>query len=75
MTDSTEARTMTDPRPPIRDPDTAAEADLAVRKAGREANARANGLANRLEEVELHHREARWVLERAGMLTRRREEP
>jgi hypothetical protein len=48
------------------------EAELAVRKAGREASSQADGLAERLVEVDIHAREARYLLERAGMLERRR---
>ena len=51
------------------------EAKIAVRKAGREATEHAGRLAERLAEVDLHQREARYLLERAGMLTRRRERP
>jgi hypothetical protein len=54
------------------DPVNAMEAHLAVRKAGREAESHASDLANRLVEVDLHAREARYLLERAGMLERRR---
>jgi hypothetical protein len=48
------------------------EASLAVRKAHREATSQAGDLADRLAEVDLHQREARYLLERAGMLERRR---
>jgi hypothetical protein len=48
------------------------EADLAVRKAGRDASSQASELADRLAKVDLHQREARYLLERAGMLERRR---
>ena len=54
------------------DPANAMEAHLAVRKAGREAESNASDLADRLVEVDLHAREARYLLERAGMLERRR---
>lgn len=54
------------------DPANRMEADLAVRKAGRNANSQASELADRLAEVDLHQREARYLLERAGMLERRR---
>jgi hypothetical protein len=74
MTVGTEARSMTE-QPPVPEPPNAAEARLAVRKAGREASARANDLADRLAEVDLHQREARYLLGRAGMLTRRRDAP
>jgi hypothetical protein len=47
------------------------EADLAMRKAHREATARAGQLADRLAEVDIHQREARYLLERAGLLLRR----
>jgi hypothetical protein len=49
------------------------EAELAVRKAGREASSQADGLADRLAEMDHHQREARYLLERAGMLERRRQ--
>jgi hypothetical protein len=48
------------------------EASLAVRKADREATSQAGDLADRLTEMDLHQREARYLLERAGMLERRR---
>jgi hypothetical protein len=54
------------------DPANRMEAGLAVRKADREAASHAGDLANRLAEVDLHQREARYLLERAGMLERRR---
>ena len=54
------------------DPANRMEADLAVRKAGRDANSQASELADRLAEVDLHQRESRYLLERAGMLERRR---
>lgn len=47
------------------------EADLSMRKAHREAAARAGELADRLDEVDIHQREARFLLERAGLLARR----
>jgi hypothetical protein len=54
------------------DPVNGMEASLAVRKADREAASRAGDLADRLDEMDLHQREARYLLERAGMLERRR---
>ena len=54
------------------DPRNAMEADLDVRKAGRAAGSHADGLADRLAEIDLHQREARYLLERAGLLERRR---
>jgi hypothetical protein len=54
------------------DPANRMEASLAVRKADREASSQAGELAGRLAEIELHQREARYLLERAGMLERRR---
>jgi hypothetical protein len=48
------------------------EAQIAVRKADREAMSHANDLANRLSDVDIHQREARYLLERAGLLERRR---
>lgn len=47
------------------------EADVSMRKAHRDAAARAGELARRLEEVDIHQREARYLLERAGLLARR----
>jgi hypothetical protein len=48
------------------------EAELAcARPAARRAR-QADGLAERLVEVDIHAREARYLLERAGMLERRR---
>jgi hypothetical protein len=60
---------MTDRRRPP--DDNAMEARLALRKAEREAHSHADRLVERLADVELHQREARYLLERAGMLTRR----
>jgi hypothetical protein len=57
------------------DPANRMEAGLAVRKADREATSQAGDMANRLAEVDLHQREARYLLGRAGMLTRRRQAP
>jgi hypothetical protein len=54
------------------DPANRMEADLAVRKAGRDASSQASELADRLATVDLHQREARYLLGRAGMLERRR---
>jgi hypothetical protein len=47
------------------------EARIAVRKADREANSHANDLADRLADIDIHQREARYLLERAGLLARR----
>jgi ferric-dicitrate binding protein FerR (iron transport regulator) len=60
---------MTDRRPSP--DDNAMEARLAVRKAHREAHTQVDRLVERLADVEIHQREARYLLERAGMLTRR----
>lgn len=60
---------MTDRRPSP--DDNAMEARLALRKAEREAHTHADRLDERLTDVEIHQREARYLLERAGMLTRR----
>ena len=57
------------------DPDNAMEAKIAVRKAGRDATERTGRLADRLAEIDIHQREARFLLERAGMLTRRPRPP
>ena len=46
-------------------------ANLAVRKACRDAMTQAGDMADRLAEVDLHQREARFLLGRAGLLTRR----
>jgi hypothetical protein len=51
--------------------DNGMEADLAVRKADREASMHADDLADRLVDIDIHQREARYLLERAGLLTRR----
>jgi hypothetical protein len=58
-------------KPAVPDHANAMEADLARRKAEHHATTHANGLDRRLAEVDLHQREARYLLERAGMLTRR----
>jgi hypothetical protein len=60
---------MTDRRPSP--DDNAMEARLALRKAEREADGDANRLHKRLTDIEIHQREARYLLERAGMLSRR----
>jgi hypothetical protein len=52
--------------------DNAMEARLALRKAEREARTNAARLGDRLADIEIHQREARFLLERAGMLTRRK---
>jgi hypothetical protein len=62
-----EGRRMTD-----RPDHNAMEARLALRKAAREADSQADRLVDRLADVEIHQREARYLLERAGMLTRRK---
>ena len=54
------------------DPVNSMEATLAVRKAHRDAESQASDLDNRLAAVDLHQREARYLLERAAMLERRR---
>ena len=48
------------------------EARIHLHKAEREAVGDARRLRDRLADVEIHQREARYLLERAGMLTRRR---
>jgi hypothetical protein len=58
-------------QPPLSENLDANEANLAMRKAHREATAHAGHLADRLAEVDIHQREARYLLERAGMLQRR----
>jgi hypothetical protein len=58
--------------PATPDPANRMEANLAVRKADRAATSQAGELAGRLAEIDLHQREARYLLERAGMLERRR---
>jgi hypothetical protein len=69
MTVGAEPRCMTDGAF-LPDPDNALEAHIAVRKAGRHATEDAGRLADRLAQVDIHQREARYLLERAGMLTR-----
>jgi hypothetical protein len=59
-------------QPPSSHHDDAFEAELALRRAEREAETRARGLGARLAEVDVHQVEARRVLARAGMLTRRK---
>jgi hypothetical protein len=51
------------------------EARIAVRKADREAASQADDLAGRLADVDIHQREARFLLERAGLLRRRSQRP
>jgi hypothetical protein len=63
---------MSDEHTDVPDPANRMEANLSVRKAGRDAMSHASDLADRLAEVDLHQREARYLLERAGMLERRR---
>jgi hypothetical protein len=58
-------------QPPRPENVNASEAHIAMRKAHRDAAADANGLADRLDEIDIHQREARYLLERAGMLSRR----
>jgi hypothetical protein len=62
------------PRPdqPTPDRTSAMDAEFAVRRARRDAAGHARQLDDRLAEVDIHQREARFVLERAGMLARRR---
>lgn len=55
----------------LNEPANRMEAELATRKAGRAAARDAEALADRLAEVDLHQREARFLLGRAGLLTRR----
>ena len=69
MTVSADPRGMDD-RAFLPDPDNASEAQIAVRKAGRRATDDAGRLADRLAQIDIHQREARYLLERAGMLTR-----
>ena len=69
MTVSADPRCMDD-RAYLPDPDNASEAQIAVRKAGRRATDDAGRLADRLAQIDIHQREARYLLERAGMLTR-----
>jgi hypothetical protein len=64
---------MTDRRPSPAD--SSMEARLALRKAERDAHSSADRLIDRLVDVEVHQREARYLLERAGMLTRRKGAP
>lgn len=58
----------------MRSPDelSSLEADIATRKADREATAHERRLSDRLADVDIHQREARYLLERAGLLARRR---
>ena len=60
---------MTDRRP---SPDhSSLEARIHLHKAERQADGDARRLRDRLADVEIHQREARYLLERAGLLTRR----
>jgi hypothetical protein len=61
---------MTDEPVPRNDP-SSMEARLALRKAAREADRQADQLVDRLTSIAIDQREARYLLERAGMLTRR----
>jgi hypothetical protein len=61
---------MTDQPLPGHDP-SAMEARLALRKAARDADRQADQLLDRLTSIEIDQREARYLLERAGMLARR----
>jgi hypothetical protein len=61
---------MTD-QPLPRDEPSSMEARLALRKAARDADRQADQLVERLTSIEIDQREARHLLERAGMLTRR----
>ena len=47
------------------------EARIQLHKAQREADGDARRLRDRLADIEIHEREARYLLERAGLLTRR----
>jgi hypothetical protein len=57
-------------QPPSPDNVNATEASIAMRKAHREAATDAGHLADRLSEMDIHQREARYLLERAGLLRR-----
>jgi hypothetical protein len=70
MTAGVNGRGMTESTPPERV--NGLEARIAVRKAGRDAATHANDLAERLADIDIHQREARYLLERAGLLERRR---
>jgi hypothetical protein len=74
MTAAVKGRAMTEHTP---SPDQAngMEARIAVRKADREAASHANDLADRLADIDIHQREARYLLERAGLLQRRQRRP
>ena len=48
----------------------ATEAAIAMRRAHRDATTHAGRLADRLSEMDIHQREARYLLERAGLLRR-----
>jgi hypothetical protein len=57
-------------QPPSPENLNATEASIAMRKAHREATTHAGRLADRLSEMDIHQREARYLLERAGLLRR-----
>jgi hypothetical protein len=59
------------PEPTSSDRVNGLEARIAVRKADRDAAGHANELAQRLADIDIHQREARYLLERAGVLERR----
>jgi hypothetical protein len=69
MTAFVNGRGMTEPTPPERV--NGLEARIAVRKADRDAATHASDLAARLAHIDIHQREARYLLERAGLLARR----
>jgi hypothetical protein len=52
--------------------DNGMEAEIAVRKADREAAAQVDDLADRIVDIDIHQREARYLLERAGLLAKRK---
>jgi hypothetical protein len=61
---------MTD-KPLPREDTSSMEARLAVRRAARDADRDADRLVDRLADVDIHQREARFLLERAGLLRRK----
>jgi hypothetical protein len=70
MTAGVKGRWMTEPT--SSDRVNCLEAEIAVRKAGRDAAGHASELAQRLADIDIHQREARYLLERAGLLEKRR---
>ena len=72
LTVSADPRRMTDDFE-TPDPPTAWRPSSPCARPAASAGTEADGLADRLAEIDIHQREARYLLERAGMLERRRQ--